>query len=103
MKEQALNNKNNMLVKFIRKLIPIVGTVILLLWLSYFFACLYKIKSVSFTHENIIIAGLRKLLDISGGYLSIHFNIFDDEYYVEDFPGITLILEIIFIILLEPI
>ena len=73
---------------------------IVLLWLSYFFDSLNKSQHHFFLENNYALNFLKYINKVSNGTLSLPSKIFDDNFYLENFPGVSVFMEALFVILL---
>jgi len=74
--------------------------IVCVFWLSYFFECVYLIQHHIYSDYNGSMKFLKWVSDILGGTFIIQNNLFGDEFYLKDFPGVIFIAEALFITLL---
>lgn len=74
--------------------------VIVVLWLSYFLDSLNKSQHHFFLENNYALNFLRWINKVSNGAFVLRVRIFDDNFYLEDFPGVSVFVEALFVILL---
>jgi hypothetical protein len=77
-----------------------VLTFIVVLWLSYFFDSLHKLQHHFVMENNYALNFLKWFNKMSNGAFVFRFRFFDDNLYLEDFPGVSVFAEVLFIILL---
>lgn len=85
---------------YIKWTIAFVLAIIITLWLSYFFECLYKSQTHHFLESNWALNFINWISTSSNDVLVIHPNLFEDDFYLKDFPGFILFAEVFFIVLL---
>jgi len=85
---------------YVKCAVIFVLIIIVVLWLSYFLDSIYKSQHVFFLKNNYALNFLQWIAKVSNGALIFRYRIFDDVFYLEDFPGVSLFTESIFVILL---
>ena len=68
------------------------------LWLSYFFDCLNKSEYHFFSENNYALNFIQWFKEISNRIFVFRFRFFDDNFYLDYFPGVILLAEILFVI-----
>jgi len=88
------------LLRYIKWVILTVLIVIILLWLSYFLDSLNKSQHHFFGENNSGLTFLNWVNKITKGALVLQTRLFDDNFYIEDFPMVSIVIEVLFIALL---
>ena len=87
-------------LNYVKWAIIAVLVVIVALWLSYFLDSLNKSERHFFLQSNYALNFLKWVNASTNGTLIIRTRLFDDNFYLEDFPGLSVFMEILFVILL---
>ncbi len=88
------------LLMYARWAIIAVLAIIVVLWISYFLDCLAKSQNHFFLENNYSLNFLRWVNRITNSALVLRIGIFDDIFYLEEFPRISIFVEVLFVILL---
>ena len=85
---------------YIRWIIIIVLIILCVFWLSYFFECVYLIRHHLFAENNGAMNFLKRVSDSLGSTFVVSNNLFNDDFYLKDFPAVSFLLEVFFLGLL---
>jgi len=85
---------------WVKSAIIVVLGIIVVLWLSYFLDSLNRSQHHFFLENNNALNFLRWINKVSNGALVLPVRLFDDNFYLENFPLVSVFAETLFVILL---
>ncbi len=88
------------LLIYVKWAIIAVLAIIVVLWLSYFLDSLNKSQYHLFQENNFALNFLKWINKASNGALVLRVRLFDDIFYLEYFPRVSVFAETLFVILL---